>query len=411
LQVPANDKRKVELTDWARLAYFNAGELLTYPEVGLDAEAVPILDEMQQKFQLDDADRGKILKIQIASLMKLNELEKAFKKLNDWLKVAKPEEVGTVMRGLFKAYIDDVRELVERSEKLRKSGQADQAEALTKQAAVKVEQAKALGEQLRAWLEQSTLADKAVQIENNRYDLAQLFLAVRNYAEARDLYHQIAGPKPWIIKPGEPLKEEIVLGLAQAYEGLGEVTTDPAQSRQNFETAFEIWYVLFSAIEGAERGADLQLRWERRYHMFYCRFRSDPEKYGKEVYEALYTLYLMTYPAPLGGKEAVLQQKYRDLFALAAQAAKVDTAVPAPPAAAAPAEKPAPPAASTPAGAAPAEKPAAVPAPAEKAPEAPAAAVPAAPTPATEKPSASTEKPAEAPASAAPAPAPAPTKG
>jgi tetratricopeptide (TPR) repeat protein len=354
--------------------------------------------------------------------MKLGRLEDAFKILTDWLKVAKPDEVGPVMRGLFKAYIDDVRELVERSEKLRKSGQADQAEALTKQAATKVEQAKALGEQLRAWLEQSTLQDKAVQIENNRYDLAQLFLAVRNYAEARDLYHQIAGPKPWIIKPGEPLKEEIVLGLAQAYEGLGEVTTDPAQSRQNFETAFEIWYVLFSAIEGAERGADLQLRWERRYHMFYCRFRSDPDKYAKEVYEALNTLYLMASPAALGGKDAVLQQKYRDLYALASQAAKVESAAPAAAPAApvpAPAEKPAPPAASTPAGAAPAEKPAAVPAPAEKAPEAPAAAVPAAPaekpaaapTPATEKPSASTEKPAEAPASAAPAPAPVKAKG
>ena len=335
LQVPAADKRKADLTDWARLAYFTAGELLTYPEVGLDAEAVPILDEMQQKFQLDDEDRGKILKIQIASLMKLNRLKDAFDKLNDWLKVAKPDEVGPVMRGLFKAYIDDVRELVERSEKLRKSGQTDQAEALTKQAAVKVEQAKALGEQLRAWLEQSTLPDKAAQIENNRYDLAQLFLAVRNYAEARDLYHQIAGPKPWIIKPGEPLREEVVLGLAQAYEGLGEVTTDPAQSRQNFETAFEIWYVLFSAIEGAERGADLQLRWDRRYHMFYCRFRSDPDKYAKEVYEALYTLYLMTSPAALGGKDAVLQEKYRDLYALAAQAAKVESAAPAAPAAAA----------------------------------------------------------------------------
>ena len=371
LQAPANDKRKAELATWARLAYFNAGELMTYPEVGLDAEGLSILDKMQQKFQLDDEDHGKILKIQIASLMKLNRLKDAFDKLNDWLKVAKPDEVGPVVRGLFKAYIDDVRELVERSEKLRKSGQTDQAETLTKQAAVKVEQAKVLGEQLRDWLEQSTLSDKAVQIENNRYDLAQLFLAVRNYAEARDLYHQIAGPKPWIIKPGEPLKEEIVLGLAQAYEGLGEVTTDPAQSRQNFETAFEIWYVLFSAIEGAEKGADLQLRWDRRYHMFYCRFRSDPDKYGKEVFEALNTLYILSGNG-VGGKDAVLQQKYRDLYALAAQAAKVESAAPAP----APAEKPAPPA--------------------EKAPETPAAAVPTAPA----------EKPA-----AAPAPAPAPTKG
>jgi tetratricopeptide (TPR) repeat protein len=412
LQVPANDKRKPELAEWARLAYFNAGELMTYPEVGLDAEALPILEDLQKKFQLDDESIGRILKIQIASLMKLNELEKAFKKLNDWLKVAKPDEVGPVMAGLFKAFIDDVSGLVDRSEKLRKSGQTDQAEALTKQAATKVEQAKALGEQLRAWLEQSTLPDKAVQIENNRYDLAQLFLAVRHYAEARDLYHQIAGPKPWIIKPGEPLKEEIVLGLAQAYEGLGEVTTDPAQSKQNFETAFEIWYVLFSAIEGAERGADLQLRWDRRYHMFYGRFRSDPEKYGKEVYEALYTLYLMTSPAALGGKDTVLQQKYRDLYALAAQAAKVESAAPA---AAAPA---APDPADT--GGAPAPEPAEKPAPpAEKAPEAPAAAVPAAPaekpaaapTPATEKPSASTEKPVEAPASAAPAPAPTKAKG
>jgi len=422
LQAPANDKRKADLTEWARLAYFNAGELLTYPEVSLDAEAMPILDELQQKFQLDDESRGRILKMQIGILMKLGRLEEAFKKLNDWLKVAKPDEVGPVMAGLFKAFIDDVSGLIDRSEKLRKSGQADQTDALTKQAAVKVEQAEALGEKLRDWLEKSTLADKAVQIETNRYALAQLYLAVHNFAKARDIYHDIAGPKPWILKPGEPLKEEVVLGLAQAYEGLGETTADPAQSRQNFETAFEIWYVLFSAIEGTEKGADLQLRWNRRYHMFYCRFRSDPEKYGKEVFDALDTLFRISGEG-VGGKDPVLQQKYRDLYALAAQAAKVNTAAPEAPAAApepaapvpaatgeapppAPAEKPAPPAEKAP------EAPAAeVPAPAAAVPAAPAEKPAAAPTPATVKPSAAMEKPAEAPAPAAPAPAPAPAKG
>jgi len=402
LQVPANDKRKPDLTDWARLAYFNAGELLTYPEVSLDAEAIPILDELQQKFQLDDDSRGRILKIQIASLMKLNELEKAFKKLNDWLTVAKPEEVGTVMRGLFKAYIDDVRELVERSEKLRKSGQADQAETLTRQAATKVEQAKALGEKLREWLEKSNLPDKVAQIENNRYDLAQLFLAVRNYAEARDLYHQIAGPKPWIIKPGEPLREEVVLGLAQAYEGLGEGTKDPTQSKQNFETAFEIWAALYQAVEGAEGIANLQQRWDRRYHMYYCRFRSGPEKYGKEIFEALNTHYILA-PTGVGGKDPVLQQKFRDLYALSAQATKSESAAPA--AAAAATAAPAPAVTGEASPPAPAEKPVA---PAEKAPEAPAAAVPAAPA---EKPAAPVEKPEPAPAATAPVPAATPAKG
>jgi hypothetical protein len=61
--------------------------------------------------------------------------------------------------------------------------------------------------------------------------------------------------------------------------------------------------------------------------MFYCRFRSDPDKYGKEVFEALNTLYILSGNG-VGGKDAVLQQKYRDLYALAAQAAKVESAGP-----------------------------------------------------------------------------------
>ena len=294
------EKKREQLADWAETAYINAADVYLYPEVELAADALPILDTMETKFKLDDDARGRLLKLRIDALQKLGKLDEAQKALDAFLKIAKPEDVGPVLRGLFQAMTEDVRELIRR-------GQKDMA-------TVKVEQAKALGDRLRDWLDKSSLADKAVRIENVRYDLGELLLAVGNYSAAQTLYQEIGGPKPDEMKKDAqgnfaPLKEDCIYGLARAYEGLGDTAPDAAQAKPNFERALELWRVMIKIAE-SERGTDRNIVWDRRYHGSYCKFRLG---FAKEAAAEIKALEIMD--PPLGGKDPVTQKKFRDLQA------------------------------------------------------------------------------------------------
>ncbi|MBE3100062.1 MAG: hypothetical protein IMZ44_23320 [Planctomycetes bacterium] len=306
------EEKKKQLRDWAESAYVNAADVYLYPEVELPTDALPILDALEQKFQLDDEARGRVLKLRIDALQKLGKQDEALAVLEKFLKVAKKEDVGPVLRGLFKAITDEVRELVKRADKdsLALAGR-------------KVDQAKALGERLTRWLEENNVADKALQIANNRYDLAELFLAVGNYAEALDIYKAIGGDQAW---KKQPLKLDCVYGMVRAYEGLAEKARleaeekgqkDPpysAEAKQNYETALEIWGVLREVAEGEGRqAADLSLVWDRRYHIYYCSYRIGRLQ---EVSDALDTLEKINRPQALGGKDPILQKRFRDLRAV-----------------------------------------------------------------------------------------------
>lgn len=289
------DKQK-QLLDWAEAAYINAADVYLYAEVALPADALPILKEMEQKFKLSDEARGRVLKLLIDAYQKLGQLDEARKVLDSFLTIAKPANVGPVLRGLFRAMTDNVRDLIKRQQ--------------TQVAAVKVEQAKALGDRYLEWLAKSDVPDKNLQIENSRYDLAELYLAVGNYGGALTIYQEIGGMKPWEVKKDELLKEDCIYGMARAFEGLGEAATDAAEGKQRFETALDAWRVLSKA-----EGADRQDTWERTYHLFYCKYRLGQ---NKEVHDSLRALEIMK--GTLGGKDPVLQKKFRDLKAAVAGA-------------------------------------------------------------------------------------------
>lgn len=289
-----------QLRDWAQTTSINAAEVYLLPEVALPAEAVPILANIEAKFEpLADDTRGRVLALRIDALQKTGKLEEAQKELEKFLTVAKQQDVGPVLRGLFRAMTDDVRGLITRGQK--------------KEAGEKVEQAKMLGDRLRDWLAKSTVAEKAAQIENNRYDLAELYLAVGNFAGALTIYQEIGGAKPWDVKKGDLLKEDCVYGMARAYEGLGETAPDAAQAKPFYETSLEGWRVLVD-VSGANR--DKQTQWERRYHQFYIKLKLGEKK---EVAEALTALRIMIQPEPLGGKDPILQQKFLALLSQASQ--------------------------------------------------------------------------------------------
>ncbi|HUU10238.1 MAG TPA: tetratricopeptide repeat protein [Phycisphaerae bacterium] len=289
------DKQK-QLLDWAEAAYINAADVYLYAEVALPADALPILKEMEQKFKLSDEARGRVLKLLIDAYQKLGQLDEARKVLDSFLTIAKPADVGPVLRGLFRAMTDDVRDLIKRQQ--------------TQVAAVKVEQAKALGDRYLEWLAKSDVPDKNLQIENSRYDLAELYLAVGNYGGALTIYQEIGGMKPWEVGKDELLKEDCIYGMARAFEGLGEAAADAAEADQRFETALDAWRVLSKA-----EGADRQDTWERTYHLFYCKYRLGQ---NKEVHDSLRALEIMK--GTLGGKDPVLQKKFRDLKAAVAGA-------------------------------------------------------------------------------------------
>jgi hypothetical protein len=328
------DEKKKQLLDWAQAAYINAADVYLYPEVSLPGDALPLLEAMEKKFTLDDEARGRVLKLRIDAYQKLGDLAKAQQILKDYIRIATPAEVGPVVRGLFHAIIDDVRELITR-------GQKDQA-------ADKVEGAKQLGEILRDWLDKSTQADKALRIENNRYDLAELFLAVgktdkaNGYEEALKIYKDIGGDKPWVVDKTQALKLDCIYGMGRAYEGLGDTAPDAAQAKPNYETALDIWRVLLNVSE-TERGGDPNVFWERLYHAWYCSYRVGNVK---DVYLAMVTKAKIIYPLALGGKDPVLQKKCRDLLGIVS-AAGTGAATPAP-------SPPPPPAAPAPAAPSPA---------------------------------------------------------
>jgi hypothetical protein len=305
------EEKKKQVRDWAESAYINAADIYLYPEVELPSDALPILDALEQKFQLADEARGRVLKLRIDALQKLRKQDEALAVLEKFLKVARKEDVGPVLRGLFKAITDEVRELVKRADK----------ESLAL-AGRKVDQAKALGERLTRWLGENNVADKALQIENNRYDLAELFLAVGNCAEALNSYKAIGGDQAW---KKQPLKLDCVYGMARAYEGLAERARldaeekgqkDPpysAEAKQNYETALEIWGVLKEVGEGEGRQTDVNLIWDRRYHIYYCSYRLGRLQ---AVSDALDLLEKINRPQALGGKDPILQMRFRDLRAV-----------------------------------------------------------------------------------------------
>jgi tetratricopeptide (TPR) repeat protein len=293
-------EKENQLIDWAEAACINGAEVFLYPEVELFDRALPILADTEKKFpNLDNVARGRILKLRIEAYQKLGKLKEANDTLNEFLKVAKADEIGPVLGGLFKAMTEDVRAMVARNTK----------ESLAL-ATTQVDQAKALGENLRAWLDKSALADKATQIENNRYSLAELYLAVGRYQDALAIYQEIGGMKPHEVAKGQAIKEECLYGQARAHEGLGETAPDAAQGKAHFETAVDMWRVLME-IAAADRNADRARLWECRYHLYYCKFKLGSKQ---EVAEALKTLRIMQ--PPLGGKDPAMQGKFLQLLAL-----------------------------------------------------------------------------------------------
>jgi len=288
-------EKKAQLLQWAQFAYINAADVYLYNEVSLPADALPILEETEKRFTLSKDARGRVLKLKIDAYQKLGRLDDAQRVLDDFLKVAQPQDVGPVLRGLFAAMIDDVRALIKRGQK--------------KLAATKVEQAKVLGERFRAWLEASNLPDKQVEIENTRYDLAELHLAIGAYDQAIQIYQELVGPKPEQVKPGEPLPEEAIYGMARAYVGLGDTAPNPEAAKPHYERALELWRVLRDVA-----GLQPKDRWEREYFLYYCKFKLGQKD---EVAKALKALRIMS-SEPLGGSDPVLQRKFRELEAAVA---------------------------------------------------------------------------------------------
>jgi len=297
-------EKENQLIDWAEAACINAAEVFLYPEVELFDRALPILADTEKKFpNLDNVARGRILKLRIEAYQKLGRLKEANDTLDDFLKIAKPDEIGPVLGGLFKAMTEDVRAMVARNTR----------ESLAL-AATQVDQAKALGDTLRGWLEKSALPDKAIQIENNRYSLAELYLAVGRYQEALTIFQEIGGMKPHDVQKGQAIKEECVYGQARGHEGLGDTAPDAAQGKAHFETALDMWRIL-KEIASADKSADRQILWEREYHLYYCKFKLGQKQ---EVHEALKTKQILVRPEPLGGKDSALQSKFLQLLAQSA---------------------------------------------------------------------------------------------
>jgi tetratricopeptide (TPR) repeat protein len=187
-------------------------------------------------------------------------------------------------------------------------------------AAKQVDQAKTLGETLRGWLEKSPLADKTTQIENNRYALAELYLAVGRHQDALLIYQEIGGPQPEVDQKdpktgkGLPLKEDCIYGQARAHEGIGDTAPDAAQGKPHYEKALDQWRIL-KDITAADRTIDRQVLWEREYHLFYCKFKLGAKQ---EVNQALKELKILRHPDPLGGKDPALQSKFLQLLAQSA---------------------------------------------------------------------------------------------
>jgi len=284
------DERKKQLLDWAEGAYVNAADVYLYQEVNLAADALPVLEAIEKKFDLTAETLGNVLQLRIDALTKLGRLDEARSVLARFLEVAPPQKVGPVLRGLFAAMTDRVRDLIKRQQK--------------KLAGIQVEQAKGLGDQYLEWLEKSDVADKAVQIEDSQYDLAELYLAVENYGGAVQIYRDIGGLNPH-IKPADAkddwvMSEDCVYGQARAFQGMAETGTDP---KPNFEAALDRW----RALRQAENIEDNDW-WERTYNLLYCKHKLDQ---NKEVRQTIQAIEIMR-GTP---KDPVLQKKWRELKA------------------------------------------------------------------------------------------------
>jgi len=295
-------EKKEQLLDWAEEAHFRAADLYMYPGVELPADALQILDAMEKKFTLGKEMRGRALKLRIDVLQKLGRLDDALQVLDKFLDAAKPEEVGPVLRGLFRAMIDDVRNLVKRGE--------------TAAAATKVKDAETLGNRLREWLAAGNVENKELEAENVQYDLAELYLAVGDYSRALGIYLEIGGPKP---EEQEPVKIDCVYGMARCYQGLGQQAPSAEQAKQHFERAMELWRIMLELEEVKGRRADQERLWEFRYEVFECRYRLGERK---EVWEGLDALEILN--PPLGGKDPLLQRRFRELRAKAKAEAQAD---------------------------------------------------------------------------------------
>ncbi|MFO8012029.1 MAG: hypothetical protein R6X20_01860 [Phycisphaerae bacterium] len=286
------DEKKQQLLQWAEFAYINAADVYLYQEVSLPADALPILEEMEKRFELTKDMRGRVLKLKIDAYQKLGKPGEALRLLDQFLAVADPKDVGPVLRGLFAAMTDDVRELIKRGKK--------------ELAAAKVEQAKSIGSRFLRWLETSDLEQKQIEIENTRYDLAELYLAVSEYEQALQIYQEIAGPKPEDVKRGEPLPEDAIYGMARAHEGLADAAASSEEAKPHYERSLELWRVLLDVAE-----IEPQDRWERDYHLLYCKFKLGQKE---EVAKAIKALELLR-EEPLGGADPALNKKFRELEA------------------------------------------------------------------------------------------------
>jgi len=288
------EAKKQQLLQWAQFAYINAADVYLYQEVALPADALPILEETEKKFDLSKDARGRVLKLKIDAYQKLDRLAEARQVLDEFLAVAEPQDVGPVLRGLFGAMTDEVRELIERNQK--------------KLAANRVDQAKKLGDRFLQWLAGSDLPQKEVEIENARYDLAELYLAVGDYGQALQIYQEIGGPRPVkkAEEEGKPLPEECIYGMARAYQGLGDQAAGPDEAKPHYERALELWRVLRNV-----ENLKTEDRWEREYHILKCNLDLGRTE---EVKKAINALKIMT-EGPLGGKDALRQKQFRELEA------------------------------------------------------------------------------------------------
>jgi tetratricopeptide (TPR) repeat protein len=290
-------EQKQEARGWAEGAYANAASIYVDPAVNLPKDALEILDEMEQNLTLGEDMRGRVLKLRIDAHVRMGRPEKAQALLEDFLAVmqrtGREDEIGPVLTGMFQATVEDVRKLVRRD-----------AEA----AAQRVDGAVGLSRMLTDWLQKNGGPERNVQIESIRYDIAELYLAVKEYNKAIDVYKTIAGTeKPWDVGDDEPLRLDCVIGMGEAYEGLGETAPDAGTARKHYEVAVEIWRVVLDAVGGRRDTSDETI-WQMRYHLYYCKYRLGQTD---DVRKALQSLRVIT--PPLGGKDIDMRIKFKDL--------------------------------------------------------------------------------------------------
>ncbi len=294
------EDKRAELEKWIEAAYLNAAEVYLYPEVELPDDALKVIDTMESRIEVGEEMRGRILKMRIDAFQKLGKIDEALRLLEDYLalmvKQGKEGQIGGVLSGLFLATIDEVKQLLDRSN--------------TEAASVKVEGAERLAQRLIQWLGANGGPEKGGQIENIRYDVAELLLRVGKFNRALGLYQEIGGTRPEEPPEGEPIKTDCVVGMALCYEGLAGAADDDAQAKPHWERAVELWRKALE-IATARKETPPELIWERRYHLYHAKYRVGQVE---EVRKILTSLELIHKPQPLGGSDPTLRQKFRELM-------------------------------------------------------------------------------------------------